>query len=255
MSALRCLACSGIAALCPARAEPATFVAARHASSAVIALPHEPPLPLVAAAMGGRGLDTAAAGLPPAVSAFCLPCADSSRCPPALDRALQRCVACVMTRVPPKLRKRRGCGTGEQHKYWLNVDPCGIICASFTWCIVLYCCWAFTTQALVPWYRDSPVLGAFHVLAFHTLAGLGLVSHARAMLSSPGAVPRTSRPTTPEGWNRTCHKCDNHKPARAHHCSICGRCVIKMDREWVGSVGWGGVRVGVGGGAAILGEE
>lgn len=39
-----------------------------------------------------------------------------------------------------------------------------------------------------------------------------------------------------------CDKCDSFKPLRAHHCSVCGKCVLKMDhhcrkwREW--NRGW-----------------
>ena len=37
-----------------------------------------------------------------------------------------------------------------------------------------------------------------------------------------------------EGW-RTCRKCKTGKPPRTHHCSVCGRCVMKMDHHcpWV----------------------
>lgn len=33
-----------------------------------------------------------------------------------------------------------------------------------------------------------------------------------------------------EGW-RTCRKCHTGKPPRTHHCSVCGRCVMKMDHH------------------------
>jgi len=35
---------------------------------------------------------------------------------------------------------------------------------------------------------------------------------------------------------RFCQKCKQLKPPRAHHCSICDRCVLKMDHHcpWVG---------------------
>jgi palmitoyltransferase ZDHHC2/15/20 len=38
-----------------------------------------------------------------------------------------------------------------------------------------------------------------------------------------------------------CRRCNAFKPPRAHHCSICRRCVIKMDRECVHVCvdGWG----------------
>lgn len=48
------------------------------------------------------------------------------------------------------------------------------------------------------------------------------------MLSNPGTVPFDAKPTDPADYARTCYRCNNFKPARAHHCSICNRCVIKM---------------------------
>ncbi|CAN0403425.1 unnamed protein product, partial [Hapterophycus canaliculatus] len=32
-----------------------------------------------------------------------------------------------------------------------------------------------------------------------------------------------------------CYKCDAFKPPRAHHCSLCQRCIVKMDHHcpWV----------------------
>ena len=34
-----------------------------------------------------------------------------------------------------------------------------------------------------------------------------------------------------------CKKCNQLKPPRAHHCSICGKCVLRMDHHcpWVGT--------------------
>ncbi|TNY22036.1 DHHC palmitoyltransferase-domain-containing protein [Rhodotorula diobovata] len=45
-----------------------------------------------------------------------------------------------------------------------------------------------------------------------------------------------------DGTARFCRKCNIHKPDRAHHCSSCRRCVLKMDHHcpWLGGgcVGW-----------------
>ncbi len=159
-------------------------------------------------------------------------CSDSSACPPWLISALGACCTRAGALLPAKMRRRRvGCGTGDSHKYWLNLEPCGLICASLTWCIVLYCETAVAGLTLGTWYADAVWLGRLHFTLFTILATLGLTSHARAMLSNPGACPKNSHPTTSAGWAKTCQKCENHKPPRAHHCSICGRCIIKMGEQ------------------------
>mmetsp|Transcript_31694 Transcript_31694/g.51144 ORF Transcript_31694/g.51144 Transcript_31694/m.51144 type:complete len:299 (-) Transcript_31694:175-1071(-) len=34
-----------------------------------------------------------------------------------------------------------------------------------------------------------------------------------------------------EGKRRFCHHCNKYKPARAHHCRVCGRCTLRMDHH------------------------
>lgn len=122
----------------------------------------------------------------------------------------------------------------DANRYWLNVDPCGIICASLVYFIVVFCDYNVVTRVIRPWFGNS-FMGWLHTILFNLLATLALLCHARAMLSNPGAVPFNAKPTSPEGWARQCNRCANFKPDRAHHCSVCGRCIIKMDHHcpWV----------------------
>ena len=69
------------------------------------------------------------------------------------------------------------------------------------------------------------------------------------MTTDPGAVPSDALPLLSdieeydyeiaEGktdrFKKFCRKCKAFKPVRAHHCSLCGRCIIKMDHHcpWV----------------------
>eukprot|EP00981_Chlorochromonas_danica_P014662 scaffold8522_cov157-Ochromonas_danica.AAC.6 len=70
-----------------------------------------------------------------------------------------------------------------------------------------------------------------------------------AMTTDPGAVPKSARPLHDDSeeldyeqqenksdhFKKFCRKCKGFKPLRAHHCSICGRCIVKMDHHcpWV----------------------
>jgi len=47
------------------------------------------------------------------------------------------------------------------------------------------------------------------------------------------APPSTSRPPShyQDGGVRFCQKCRVFKPPRTHHCSVCQRCVLRMDHH------------------------
>ncbi|CAB4066155.1 ZDHHC3_7_25 [Lepeophtheirus salmonis] len=92
------------------------------------------------------------------------------------------------------------------------------ICNSDVWCVGDICGSSFCPPSIPP-------------------------SHLRAMLTDPGAVPRgnaTKENIEKMGFREgqvifKCPKCSCIKPERAHHCSVCQRCVRKMDHHcpWV----------------------
>jgi len=57
--------------------------------------------------------------------------------------------------------------------------------------------------------------------------GSSLMVEDPLMIAKPSPPPRKGR--------RLCRRCNSFKPKRAHHCSICKRCIIKMDHHcpWV----------------------
>jgi len=160
---------------------------------------------------------------------------------------------------------RRWCGTGPFDLHWLNLDCCGLFCAMLTYGLHIYGCWAVCCKLLPAWMVQLPVIdgdrkmsiaGKIHSFAFCSIALLAILSHLYAMTTDPGAVPPDAQPlepssaeetpitdpisgetlpTSPRRGKRICRRCNSFKPQRAHHCSICRRCIIKMDHHcpWV----------------------
>ncbi|XP_070575088.1 palmitoyltransferase ZDHHC3-like [Ptychodera flava] len=126
-------------------------------------------------------------------------------------------------------------------KTWFIQDPCGIVCAIFTYLLLAYGEFVINYVVLLPAY--SPVYSSVNIVIFNTLVFLGVSSHAKCMMSDPGAVPlgnATSEHIASLGLKvgqvvYKCPKCISIKPERAHHCSVCRRCVRKMDHHcpWV----------------------
>jgi hypothetical protein len=81
---------------------------------------------------------------------------------------------------------------------------------------------------------------------FYICAIMVIITHTKSMITSPGFVPSGWKPLKPT-FNKNennptisqdhlfCKKCANMRPVRAHHCKICGHCVMKMDHHcpWI----------------------
>lgn len=138
-------------------------------------------------------------------------------------------------------------GTRDMHnrcfggRAWCVKDICGIVCAVFTWLLIIFAEFVVMRVILLP--SPYPVYSTINIIIFQLLAFLAFASHIRTMLSDPGAVPRgnaTKEMIEQMGYREgemffKCPKCCSIKPERAHHCSVCQRCIRKMDHHcpWV----------------------
>ncbi|XP_044151802.1 palmitoyltransferase ZDHHC3 isoform X2 [Bufo gargarizans] len=126
-------------------------------------------------------------------------------------------------------------------KVWFIKDGCGIACGIVTWFLVFYAEFVVIFVMLLP--SKDLVYSTINGIIFNLLAFLALASHFRAMITDPGAVPKgnatkeyiESLQLKPGQVVYKCPKCCSIKPDRAHHCSVCKRCIRKMDHHcpWV----------------------
>lgn len=110
--------------------------------------------------------------------------------------------------------------------------------------------WIFACRIL-PSVGKALLMTPF-IIIFNALWLLSIVSYLRTHLSDPGRIPETwdafvrssglTPSSTRSGWQpgraQTCKKCDGRvRPERAHHCSICKVCVLRMDHHcpWTGN--------------------
>lgn len=117
---------------------------------------------------------------------------------------------------------------------WLVLEPCGMICVCMVYGILILSDTVMCFGLMFPWdtLKSRLFIAFYQVLLF-----LVTWSHLTCMLSDPGVVPKDEQEMQAidlEGQKR-CKKCDAPKPFRAHHCSICKRCIMKMDHHcpWV----------------------
>jgi palmitoyltransferase len=125
-------------------------------------------------------------------------------------------------------------GTSFSATHWLNRDSVGLSCAAAVHVLILLSCYVLKVHLLQPWLGGS-ARGALHSGASFMLLLLALVAHVRAVLTDPGSVPKDAAPRTLLDTLVRCRRCDAFKPPRAHHCSICKRCITKMDHHcpWI----------------------
>ncbi|OQV13237.1 Palmitoyltransferase ZDHHC15 [Hypsibius exemplaris] len=87
----------------------------------------------------------------------------------------------------------------------------------------------FTNAARIP---DRFHLPPEQVAQIDSALSIRNYDSAKTLLESFGR----NLPVYTRGFNgdiRYCEKCKAIKPDRAHHCSVCERCIVKMDHHWI----------------------
>ncbi|KAK4669354.1 palmitoyltransferase for Vac8p [Podospora pseudopauciseta] len=90
--------------------------------------------------------------------------------------------------------------------------------------------WLGTTYKLVG-FALYAMLNWCYTTAVFTPPGSTTNDHGYSTLPTHAAPSATSYTVKSNGELRFCKKCQARKPDRAHHCSTCRRCVLKMDHH------------------------
>ncbi|EGG22480.1 cell cycle regulator with zn-finger domain protein [Cavenderia fasciculata] len=97
--------------------------------------------------------------------------------------------------------------------------------------------------AIFPWMHDVTTFmsSVFHSILATALTCLVLISYILVSSTSPGDFNDTLSPSyyllypissiNSEEDKKFCTKCNQQKPERAHHCSSCKKCILRMDHH------------------------
>ncbi|XP_062575151.1 palmitoyltransferase ZDHHC16B-like [Saccostrea cucullata] len=109
-------------------------------------------------------------------------------------------------------------------KYFGPIFMVLVVCLTTSVVVIFYIC-------LLPHvYQQSLSKTVFHLIFGHWLLVNIVFNYVMAVFTDPGHPPREVPETV-----SICKKCISPKPPRAHHCSICDKCVLKMDHHcpWI----------------------
>lgn len=95
-------------------------------------------------------------------------------------------------------RNLRKIGTHEGTVFWINLEPCGLVCGLLTYFFLGYAMFSTTRYVIFPWLGLWSFGGLLNTILFNALCALAAIAHFQAMVTDPGSVPRSALPLTPE---------------------------------------------------------
>lgn len=104
----------------------------------------------------------------------------------------------------------------------------GKIFVLLVWVLTLNMLYTFYVVILPEIYEEESFVVFLVNLVFGSWVSVNVFFHyVMGWLTNPGQPPNTKF----ENVVTICKKCIGPKPARTHHCSVCRRCVLKMDHH------------------------
>lgn len=111
--------------------------------------------------------------------------------------------------------------------------------------IVVDAAYTITTLCIIPWFGLWTANGVAQIAVFSSLLFMLLLSYHKACSTHPGEptpdweAQMEDVESAPHDFLRPpptfCQHCQTAKPPRTHHCSLCEKCVLRMDHHcpWI----------------------
>jgi palmitoyltransferase len=99
---------------------------------------------------------------------------------------------------------------------------CAVACLTFAVVYISY--WI----GLPYWWEKSQAMSVFLLIVGNWLLVNVVFHYYKAVRTSPGHPPQNELIVEAVS---ICKKCIAPKPPRTHHCSVCNKCVLKMDHH------------------------